>query len=159
MDGDGSCLFLAVQRARSDKGAGESAAGLRERVVDGMQRAGAATPEYANHMLEAGTWGTDKEIMGIAEEIRMVGTVVVMRPRQGEKVVQVFRPEHHDGNVTIVYRPGHFNAARPTDGELTGWELHVLNARGRKCMRRAAAAMGEMRVWQRAGYAYGGNSV
>ena len=128
----------------------ESAAKLRERTVERMRSTGAATSEYANKMLKSGTWGTEQEIMAIAEEIRMEMTVVVMRPRQGEEVIQVFRPEHHDGSMTIVYRPGHFNATVAANGEITGWEMHALNTRGRRCMRRATAAMEKMRVWHEA---------
>jgi hypothetical protein len=98
-----------------------------------MRDDGATTPEHAQKMLKAETWGTDREIQRIAAMIRRQVTVVVMRPREGEEVVQVFTPEHHEGSITIVHRPGHFNST-----EVVEWRL---NERGRRCMKRAAVAL------------------
>ena len=138
--GEGSCLFLAVKGAMRGNGASMSAAQLRERVAVEMRDDGATTPEYAKQMLEAATWGTDREIQRIAAVIRRQVTVVVMRPREGEEVVQVFTPEHHEGSITLVHRPGHFNST-----EVVEWRL---NERGRRCMRRAAVALFELRMAQ-----------
>ena len=75
-----------------------SAAQLREKVAVEMRDDGTATPEYAQEMLKAETWGTDREIQRIAAVIRRQVTVVVMRPSEGEEVVQVFTPEHRKAN-------------------------------------------------------------
>ena len=116
-----------------------------------MRSTGAATSEYADKMIESGTWCTEKEIMAIVEEIGMEMTVVMMRPRKEEKVIQVFRPIHHNGNMTIVYKPGHFNATMAMNGEITEWEKHAaINARGRKHIRKATAVIRKAYMWHEA---------
>ena len=96
-----------------------------------MRDDGAATPEYAQEMLKAETWRTDRVIQRIAAVIRRQVTVVVMRPTEGEEVAHVFTPEHHEGSITIVHRPGHFNST-----EVVEWRL---NERGRRRMKRGGA--------------------
>ena len=64
--GEGSCVFLAVEAAVP----GMSAGRLREEVVRGMQDDGEITMEYAQEMMKAETWGTDREIQKIAEAVR-----------------------------------------------------------------------------------------
>ena len=85
-------------------------------VVKKMRDDGAVTPAYAQEMLKAETWGTDREIQRIAAVVRRQVTVVVMRPREGEEVVQVFTPEHHDGSITIIHRPGHLTPLKCLNG-------------------------------------------
>ena len=91
------------------------------------------------------TWSSEVKIMDIAKAIRRKITVVVMRPRKNEKVIQVFEPEHHDSDIYIIHRPGQFNAAVPAGGELTGWELGELNTRGKRCVRRMVKTIMMMR--------------
>ena len=137
--GEGSCLFLAMEAAVP----GMFAVQLRKEVVRRMRDDGEITMEYAQEMMEAGTSGTDMEIQRIAIVVGRQVTVVVMRPREGEEVVQVVTPEHHDGDITIVHRPGHFNST-----EVVEWRL---NERGRRCVRRAAAlALFKLRMAQEA---------
>ena len=69
-----------------------------------------------------------------------VMTVVVMRPRDGEEVVQIFTPDHHAGDITIMHRLGHFNST-----EVVEWSL---NERGRRCMKRAAVVLFKLRMAQ-----------
>ena len=63
-----------------------------------------------------------------------------MRPRHGEDMVRVFTPEHHEGNITIVHRPWHFNATEAI--------ALRLNERGRRCMKRVAVALFKLRMAQ-----------
>ena len=149
MAGEGDCLFSAVKSAVRSSGLEMSAEQLRERVAVEVQDGSTAMPGYANGMLRAGTWGADGGILQIAAVIRRQVTVVVMRPRKGEEVVQVYTPRHHDGDITIMHRPGQFT-------EMSKWRL---NEQGRRCTRRAAVALfglrmaremtHRMRIWRR----------
>jgi len=127
----GDCVFEAICDTEKDGQFG--AAGLREEVVQNLLEKGEITAQYAEEMSKQGTWATDKELMEAANIVRRRITVVVMRPRMGEEVLQYFEPEFHDGDIMVVARPGHMNATRRSE-----WRL---NERSRRMVRRVLNAV------------------